>query len=85
MRTVSLFGPKTGESGAGNTDADKAGENDGGLPTGSRSGNWIRTVSLMFWSGVSAAVGSGKSMRTVSFLGSFGPAMERNKIYGEIN
>jgi hypothetical protein len=38
----------------------------------------------MFWPGVSAAVGSGKSMRTVSFLGSFEPAMERNKIDGEL-
>src|SRR6266436_726807 len=48
---------------------------------GSRTGNWIRTVSrdFVFGSGDFPAVGSGESTRTVSLFGSFGPAMEQNK------
>ena len=47
-RVVSFFGPKDGESGAGITDADNCGENEGGVTCGSRTGNWIRTVSFTF-------------------------------------
>jgi hypothetical protein len=50
----------------------------GGLPSGSRTGNWIRTVSrdFIFGSGGVSAGGAGKTMRVVSFLGSFGAAIE---------
>jgi len=78
-RIVSFFGPKDGESGAGITDADDGDENKAGLAWDSRTGNWIRTVSFTFWSADFTAVGSGKSMRTVSVLGSLGLAMERSK------
>jgi hypothetical protein len=55
-----------------------------GLLAGSRTGNWIRTVCFMFWSAVFAGVGGGKSMRTLSLFGSFGPAMEGNKSVVEL-
>jgi len=50
--------------------ADCGGEETGGTP-GSRTGNWIRTVSCGFTPDYSGFVGSGtgKWMRTVSFFG----------------
>jgi len=46
------------------------GEETGGIP-GSRTGNWIRTVSCGFTPGSGGfdRSGTGKRMRTVSFLG----------------
>ena len=81
IRAVSFFGPDDGGSGAGMTDADNGGENEGvftgrenwlearfsadsapasmsvgvwsgALPTGSRTGSWIRTVCLMSGSAI---------------------------------
>jgi|SRR6266567_7689561 len=53
-----------------------------GPTSGSRLGNWIRTVSrdFVFGSGDFPAGDGGKSMRTVSFFGSFAAAIERNRV-----
>jgi hypothetical protein len=49
--------------------------------SGSRSGNWIRTVSRDFVFSPAWFPGGGgaKGIRVVSFFGSFGSAIERNK------
>ena len=57
------------------------GEETGGIP-GSRTGNWIRTVSCGFTPGSGGFVGSGtgKWMRTVSFFGWSGSAISVGEI-----
>ena len=61
--------------------ADCEGEVTGGIP-GSRTGNWIRTVSCGFTPGSGGFVGSGtgKWMRTVSFFGWSGSAISVGEI-----
>jgi len=61
--------------------AEREGEGTGGIP-GSRTGNWIRTVSCGFTPGSGGFVGSGtgKWMRTVSFFGWSGSAISVGEI-----
>jgi hypothetical protein len=63
------------------SDADGEGEGTGEVPV-SRTGNWIRTVSCGFTLGSVGLVtgGCGKWMRTVSFFGWSGSAIEVKQI-----
>src|SRR6266404_7022129 len=91
IETFGGFGGEAGEGGGGGSKnwegagfeigGGSVGVPNGGLSVDGRCGNWIRTVSrdFVFGSGGFTAGEGGNSMRTVSFFGSFGSVIGRNK------